>query len=67
MLLIINSESKIFKEPELTVAQLAEMRGISTQGTAIALNNRLVRHQQWASTILKDGDEITIITAAYGG
>lgn len=38
-----------------------------TGNVAVALNNAIVRRDAWASTELKDGDDVVIITAAYGG
>jgi sulfur carrier protein len=50
-----------------TVADLAEINGVGQTGTAIAVNNALVRRANWQSTPLKDGDDVVIIKAAYGG
>ena len=48
-------------------AQLMTERGVKPGGTAIALNNRIVRHENWETTKLNDGDSITLISAAFGG
>jgi sulfur carrier protein len=50
-----------------TVADLAQINNLGQTGTAIAVNNALVRRAVWQSTPLKDGDDIVIIKAAYGG
>ena len=48
-----------------TVASLLDDH--NTQGTAIAINGSLVRRNEWESTLLQQGDQVIIITAAYGG
>jgi sulfur carrier protein len=36
-------------------------------GTAVAVNDELVPRSGWAEHILRDGDKILVIRAAYGG
>jgi sulfur carrier protein len=50
-----------------TVADLAQINNLGQTGTAIAVNNALVRRAVWQSTPLKDDDDVVIIKAAYGG
>lgn len=40
---------------------------IQQSGTATALNGNFIAKDARAKTILKEGDEVTIISAAYGG
>lgn len=48
------------------VADLID-RETFTGNVAVALNNAIVRRDAWSSTGLKEGDDVVIITAAYGG
>jgi sulfur carrier protein len=50
-----------------TVADVAAANGVGATGSAIAVNNKLVRRADWARTVLADGDDVVIIKAAYGG
>ena len=50
-----------------TLKDLAELKQIPEQGAAIALNDKLIKKDQWSVTPLKDLDQVTVITAAYGG
>lgn len=50
-----------------TVADIAQLNDASKTGSAIAVNDKLVRRQQWQSTKVNEGDNIVIIKAAYGG
>lgn len=49
------------------VAALVKFRNIPEQGTAIAINGRLSIHKDWCLTKISDGDNITVISAAFGG
>lgn len=50
-----------------TLAELAAHQGIPSGGTAITVNNKIIRREKWAETILKEGDSVVVITAAFGG
>lgn len=63
--LVNNKEQTIKDGTELDV--LLEKLSISSQGVAVALNQHVVKKTDWASTLLKEGDKITIIKATQGG
>lgn len=67
MTLYINDRPEIFKDDEISIAELMLRKGISSQGTAIALNGKLVVRSKWDSQLLADNDKLTVITAAFGG
>lgn len=52
-----------------SVRELLELRGIdpTRPGVAVAINDRVVRRAEWATTMLADGDRVEIITAMQGG
>lgn len=43
------------------------LKEIPQAGTATALNGRFVPNDTREATILRNGDEVTIISAAFGG
>ena len=51
----------------ITLAQLAAWKNIPDQGSAIALNDKLIKKELWSVTNFNNLDRITVITAAYGG
>ncbi len=63
----INGMAWICQQDTLTVSQLLQIKGISTQGTAVAVNGRLCKSDTWDSTYIKEADEVSIISAAFGG
>lgn len=61
----INNEDKC-TECE-TVAQLAKELALPERGVALAINNRVVQRAVWGETMLSEGDNVTVIKAAFGG
>lgn len=50
-----------------TVSQLFEIIETDPRGTAIAVNSKIAKKDEWDTRELLDGDDILIIKAAYGG
>ncbi|MCH5233210.1 MAG: sulfur carrier protein ThiS [Muribaculaceae bacterium] len=67
MTLTINNQPVIIPDEITTIKDLVVLKNINPQGTAIALNDKLVRQDLWGITSLKDLDQVTIISAAFGG
>ncbi len=67
MYLIINSEKKEFAEDTLMLGALLSKLGMENKSVAVAVNGRLVPELERITTQLYDGDNILLITAAYGG
>ena len=63
----VNNKIEVLPDMETTLAELLAQKGIGRGGVAVALNDRIVRHSKWEETILKEGDSIVIISAAFGG
>lgn len=60
------------KEVELpadvdNVAAMLNSQGISENGHAVAVNNRVVPRKDWASFRIENGMKITVIKAVCGG
>lgn len=63
----LNNESVELNDDTKTVAELLNDRGVKGGGTAVSVNNRIVRHCDWENAQLHDGDRVVIISAAFGG
>lgn len=50
-----------------TVEQLLIHKNIKREGTAVAINDMIVKKADWNRTILHELDRVTIISAAFGG
>lgn len=51
----------------VNVQQLAVELSLPERGVALAINNRIVPRTSWEETPLSEGDNVTIIKAAFGG
>lgn len=67
MTISINNKLWVVPSGIYTVAEVARAKNIPVNGTAMALNNKMVPKAQWESTPIKDGDSLMVISAAFGG
>lgn len=65
MEILINNEKKQTKATN--VIELAAELALPERGVALAINNRIVTKTTWEKTSLNEGDNVTIIKAAFGG
>ena len=61
------NQKEIEVQDNISVKELLDMQQIATEGTAIAIDNKLVPKNEWNDRILTDGNKITIIRATFGG
>jgi thiamine biosynthesis protein ThiS len=66
MKLTINGENRILSSAE-TLSALVEQLGMKLDRVAIELNRDIVPRDQWATTPLKDGDQLEIVHFVGGG
>ena len=65
MKILINNQETLIEAT--SVAMLAAELALPERGVALAVNNRIVPRTAWAETALNEGDNVTIIKAAFGG
>ena len=61
------NQKEIEVQHSISVKELLDMQQISIEGTAIAIDNKLVPKNEWNDRILTEGNKITIIRATFGG
>jgi sulfur carrier protein len=61
----VNGDSDEFLDE--TVLDLLQRRGIEPRGIAVALDGEVVRRGAWSETMIRDGSQVEIVTAAAGG
>jgi len=66
MKIIFNSK-EIDVQPEITISTLKETLNVPKAGVAVAVNGKIVVNSQYETFVLKEGDDVIIIGAAYGG
>lgn len=47
--------------------QLLQTQGIKPEGIAVAINNQIVKRDEWTTQQLAENDKVTVIQATYGG
>ncbi len=53
--------------PKHSLADILGSQGIPAQGTAVAVNNKVVPKALWADTFVAEGCRLTVINAVCGG
>lgn len=61
------NQKEIEAQDRISIKELLDMQQISIEGTAIAIDNKLVPKNEWNDRILTEGNKITIIRATFGG
>ena len=67
MTILLNENPVNLPNDYMTVADLVKWKQIPDQGSAIAVNDKLIKRDQWSVLNLKELDRVTVISAAYGG
>lgn len=67
MTIKLNNETTRLPEEDMTVEGLLAWKGVNPNGTAVAVNGRLVKRESWNAVRLSDDDDVVIISAAFGG
>ena len=67
--ILVNGETRPLPHPGVTLEQFLKTMdvGAQTSGVAVAVNDEVVRKQDWAATMLEAGDRVEIVTAKQGG
>lgn len=68
MEIVVNGEQQQF-EGEMKVAEMLTAIGVDPNmpGIAVAVNLSVVRRGEWLNVVVKNGDEVDVITARQGG
>jgi sulfur carrier protein len=68
MELKINNQTKQFAADSLTVQALLDLEiPVKQNGIALAINNVVITKSDWNSHLIKETDDILIISATQGG
>lgn len=67
MKIYLNNELIDLPNDYMTVEDLLKWKNISEQGTAVAINDKLLLKKDWPVNNLQDLMRVTVISAAFGG
>ena len=66
MIIYLNSKP-LELDNSVSVEELMNSQNIPSGGTAVAVNGKVVRRDNWADYIINEGAQVLVISAAYGG
>ena len=64
---VVNGEARELDEPVLPAVLRALGVDAARGGVAVALNGTVLPRGQWDAAVLRDGDEVEVLTAVQGG
>jgi len=67
MRIILNNRDEYFSEEEMTFDELLEQKKFTFKMLVTKLNGNLVKKQYRESTIIRDGDDVTVLHLVSGG
>lgn len=67
MEITVNRKVYTFDCSEMPLSEVLDTCNIATTGIAVAVNNKIIRRADWSTTVIADGDALTVITAVCGG
>ena len=68
MQILLNGQATSTNSEKLTLSEFLQEQNIfQTEGTAIAINEKVIPKQNWSNQTINENDRITIIKAVQGG
>ena len=67
MKITLNNRQETIDKDILTVQELLDFKNYSFKMLVIKINNLLVKKDQYAEQIIKDGDDVTVLHLVSGG
>jgi sulfur carrier protein len=64
----VNGKSRVVGNAETVAGIVTGLAGSgAARGVAVAVNGDVVPRSAWATTVLRDGDSVEVLTAVQGG
>jgi sulfur carrier protein len=67
MKITLNNKEETFEKNELTISELLELSNFSYKLLIVKINGKLIRKEAYGDTIVKDGDDVTVLHLVTGG
>jgi len=67
MKIILNNTPEQFTEETLTIQQILDIKGFSFKMLVTRLNGVLIKKEERASTLVKEGDDMMVLHLMSGG
>lgn len=67
MNITLNNRQESFEETELTIEELIKKKNFTFKMLVTKLNGKLVKKDDRGKTVIKDGDDVTVLHLVSGG
>jgi sulfur carrier protein len=67
MRIILNNREEEFENQEMTISELLTKKNYTFRMLVIKVNNRLVKKEDYNSTVITEGDNVSVIHLISGG
>jgi len=67
MKIILNNNEKTFDRDKMTISELLELSNFSYKLLIVKVNGKLIKKDAYKDTIVKDGDDVTVLHLVTGG
>jgi len=67
MKIILNNKEETFDRDKMTISELLELSNFSYKLLIVKVNGKLIKKDAYEDTIVKDGDDVTVLHLVTGG
>ncbi len=65
--IVLNNNNEHFEAAEMTVSELLVLKNFTFKMLIVKINNQLVPKDEYAMTVIRDGDDVTVLHLISGG
>ncbi len=67
MNIILNNNSESFENKEMSIAEILKVKNFIFKMLVIKVNDKIIKKQEYETTIVKEGDNVVILHLVSGG
>ncbi|MFO7843450.1 MAG: sulfur carrier protein ThiS [Bacteroidales bacterium] len=67
MKIILNNNEETFDRDKMTISELLELSNFSYKLLIVKVNGKLIKKDAYEDTIVKNGDDVTVLHLVTGG
>jgi sulfur carrier protein len=67
MNILLNNNPETIEGEQLTVNQLLELKKYTFKMILVKINNRVIKQQEYASALIREGDDVLVLHLMSGG
>ncbi len=67
MNITLNNRPESFGQERITISELLEIKNFTFKMLVIKVNNKLVKKDSYDSSVIKNGDDVTVLHLVSGG